>query len=667
MKTALFTPISPTHARRTAPLLLILLLVFALASCLGGGGGSGGGSGGSGNASAKSTLVEKYQWHINNTGQANFGGNAGAKGIDLNLAPLNGKVSGKGVLVNVVDSGLELTHEDLAANIVTGSDDLRDGVGGDQDPSPSAEDTAADGDHGTSVAGLIAMIDNDYGGIGVAPQSSLIAYNILASGVSQNSTNFAASLSKGDVVNLSLGASPGYVQVPDQDLDELIHTGLNQGRNGKGRVFIKAAGNGFATENDSYECKKLSTELKQSCETANDDSLNSLPIVVVAAVNANGEKSSYSTTGSAIWVSGLGGEFGYGDDISEKTGLYFQDTSTGEYDISIWGDVVSNLGMAMLTTDVSGCKHGLSREFSFSGNASNLPKNLFEYSFANSSPTPHPDNPNCNYTSTFNGTSAATPTVSGVVALMLEANPQLTHWDVRHILAKTSRKIDADHSLSTSSSNHKLSLGWITNDAGYHFSDWFGFGLVDAAKAVEMASTYTSYIQASQAQDTSYDSTPGNGFFVNASTAGVTDKINVSQQGEVLHLTIRPVISGPPGSSRSNALYAGRDVQIELTSPGGTTCVAQGAGHGHNTGETSSSPIQIGGSNYYVVYSLAPNSDQRLACNAFYGESIQGDWTIRVMDLFDSSDGGTKAGNSGNNYGGKLFHWSLDITYKPET
>src|SRR5262249_15138039 len=44
-----------------------------------------------------------------------------------------------------------------------------------------------------------------------------------------------------------------------------------------------------------------------------------------------------------------------------------------------------------------------------------------------------------NYTSRFNGTSAAAPLVTGVIALMLEANPNLTYRDVQEILVRSSR------------------------------------------------------------------------------------------------------------------------------------------------------------------------------------------------------------------------------------
>ena len=59
--------------------------------------------------------------------------------------------------------------------------------------------------------------------------------------------------------------------------------------------------------------------------------------------------------------------------------------------------------------------------------------------------------PDDDYTSRFGGTSAAAPLVSGVIALMLEANPNLTWRDVQEILVRSSRQ------------NDDLDESWITN------------------------------------------------------------------------------------------------------------------------------------------------------------------------------------------------------------
>ncbi|ELR11151.1 peptidase, S8/S53 subfamily protein [Acanthamoeba castellanii str. Neff] len=80
---------------------------------------------------------------------------------------------------------------------------------------------------------------------------------------------------------------------------------------------------------------------------------------------------------------------------------------------------------------------------------------------------------NCN--TRFGGTSAAAPMISGVVALMLEANPNLGWRDVQDILIRTARKNDA------------TDPGWVNNGAGLHVNHKYGFGLVSASAAVVRA------------------------------------------------------------------------------------------------------------------------------------------------------------------------------------
>jgi len=82
------------------------------------------------------------------------------------------------------------------------------------------------------------------------------------------------------------------------------------------------------------------------------------------------------------------------------------------------------------------------------------------------------------------GTSYSSPLVSGVIALMLEANPDLTWRDVQGILAETSRPIT--HNIYDDESR-------TTNGAGLSHSNLYGFGLVDAMGAVTAAEKWVSY------------------------------------------------------------------------------------------------------------------------------------------------------------------------------
>jgi hypothetical protein len=85
-----------------------------------------------------------------------------------------------------------------------------------------------------------------------------------------------------------------------------------------------------------------------------------------------------------------------------------------------------------------------------------------------------------NFVSSFGGTSSACPVVAGVAALVLSANPDLTAQDVKRLLQETADKIvdrDADPQLG-------MRLGTYDTNG---FSQWFGYGKVNAFKAVQAA------------------------------------------------------------------------------------------------------------------------------------------------------------------------------------
>lgn len=98
------------------------------------------------------------------------------------------------------------------------------------------------------------------------------------------------------------------------------------------------------------------------------------------------------------------------------------------------------------------------------------------------------------YTSTFNGTSAATPVVSGVVALMLDANPNLGWRDVQDILALSASHTGTAIGAGTSATEKQawqLLGGTQWNGGGAMFSQSYGFGMVDAFAAVRMAEAWS--------------------------------------------------------------------------------------------------------------------------------------------------------------------------------
>lgn len=240
------------------------------------------------------------QWHLKNTGQIGATGVPGAVGEDINVEPVWLSATprtGNGIRIAIVDDGLEIGHEDLAANIaatglsynyVTGSAD----PGYDHDPS----DTTSG--HGTAVAGIVAARDlNGLGVRGAAPRANLVGYNLL-----QYSTlsNEADAMTRGSPnVHIS---SNSWGSNDDGNLHEstslwrnAIDAGLANGRNGLGTIYTWAAGNGGyvpPVDNSNY-----------------DGQANHHGVIAVASVNDQGKQSSYSEPGANIWISAPGGEF----------------------------------------------------------------------------------------------------------------------------------------------------------------------------------------------------------------------------------------------------------------------------------------------------------------------------------------------------------------------
>lgn len=82
---------------------------------------------------------------------------------------------------------------------------------------------------------------------------------------------------------------------------------------------------------------------------------------------------------------------------------------------------------------------------------------------------------------------------AAVIALMLEANKNLTWRDVQHIIVRTSnpRGLQADD--------------WMTNGAGYQVSHVFGFGLMDALQLTHVSKTWKTVPEQKRCSDSADD------------------------------------------------------------------------------------------------------------------------------------------------------------------
>jgi hypothetical protein len=161
------------------------------------------------------------------------------------------------------------------------------------------------------------------------------------------------------------------------------------------------------------------------------------------------------------------------------------------------------------------------------------------------------------------------------------------------------------------------------NASGQWFSNWYGFGSVDAAAAVTMAKNYTSYLPAVQTATKSLIYTSTN-TVPRPSVTGSTMTFSMSPTFTVVEQVVLKL-----NITASPALTCN---QIELTSPSGTKSIILNAANGLNSG------------GYYQT-SL---SNVNFLSNAFYGETASGSWVLRFLDLCDSSDRTVISSSSGS-------------------
>jgi len=227
------------------------------------------------------------------------------------------------------------------------------------------------------------------------------------------------------------------------------------------------------------------------------------------------------------------------------------------------------------------------------------------------------------------GTSWAAPMVSGVVALMLETNPNLTWRDVKYILAKTAVQIDHGNQQKRPSIIIKgvnVEQGWTTNAAEFTFHNAYGFGLVDTKDAVELAKVYRSdnlgdFVKYDGLTSSTLDMSihPNNLYesTINQSISGIIEAVKVKIYIESEHIS---------------------DLSFALVSPSETRSVIL--------------------SPFNAIESIEDGYFE-LSSNAFYGETMQGEWKIEVYDhLIDSTK--QDRSDTSNNVT-RLNSWSLKL------
>lgn len=528
------------------------------------------------------------QWHLYSNGQSTFSQRGSSEGADLKMVKaINTSTNGKGIRIAISDTGLDVNHEDLFENILESECRNYDLNGpsylGDPTPSTGSATEA----HGTMVAGIIAAVEQNKIGIrGIAPKAQIAGFKYLGTELSKDKV-IDQTAGDFDIFNYSYGALQCSISSVTRDQIDALKWGTENLRNGKGAIYIKAAGNEWSGILSNCNSTIIDADKKYYYGNTNFEALNTLPyLIVVGALGSNGKTASYSTPGANLWVVAPGGE-----------------------------DGIKN--PAILTTDLSGCKMGVA--------TSRAPEGRFDS---------NPElNHNCNYTSRMRGSSAATPMVSGAVALILSVNPELSWREVKYILAKSSDKPLSPSAVSHHPRSNRMpegfiyQEGWTTNKAGHSFHNWYGFGSVNIDRAIEMATNYDSKNSAfkDQLRSTTINTTHESVYksIVKKPIADFTN-MGVEDSQTVLHdLIIESVqleISVDHESSQ--------DLAIELYSPSGTKSIVVNPSNG------------ITDRNFV---------SELFGTNAFYGEKALGTWKIRVIDA------------EKNQIEGSLIEWGLRI------
>ena len=298
--------------------------------------------------------------------------------------------TGAGVVVAVVDSGVNYDHLDLADHLWDGGAEFPhhgyDIVNGDDDPMD-------DKGHGTHVAGIVCGDGTSGSQTGVAPDATLMCVKTTAADGFGGAVNIAGGMEWAvehgcDLINLSQGMAGAGIA--DKEIFRRTCTAILDA----GIVALVCAGNEGNVFLQMVYPIPNNVRVPASCpppyldpdQMANPGPLSC--VVAVGAVNYNDAAADFTSQGPVTW----------------------QDTEFGDY--------AYNPGIGLIRPDV--CAPGV---------------NIKSLDYNNTS----------GYT-TMDGTSQATPCVAGIVALMLQKNPELTPAQICQILEETSVKLTPNKS-----------------------------------------------------------------------------------------------------------------------------------------------------------------------------------------------------------------------------
>ena len=209
----------------------------------------------------------------------------------------------------------------------------------------------------------------------------------------------------------------------------------------------------------------------------------------------------------------------------------------------------------------------------------------------------------------FNSTHAATPVVSGVAALIRSANSSLSWRDMKLILAASARQNDPDN---TGWEDGALQYGSAPSDPQYYsFNHEYGFGVVDAKGAVDLATNWTLV---PALIETTANSTGA----AKRVQAGFSPESSITMGSAVEFIEFVEI-----NANFNHPSF--RDLQVELVSPSGTVSVLSVPYKDFFTSSTRK------------AHALRGNF--RFGSARHLGEDPAGEWRLRINQLFSGPPG----------------------------
>ena len=202
--------------------------------------------------------------------------------------------NGSGITVAVLDTGIDLDHEDLMDNLVEGYDLINEGGNGDDDHG-----------HGTHVAGIIAAVGgNGVGVAGIAPRAHLMPVKVMASDGKGSFDNiiigmrYAMDSGQVQIMNLSL-SSYYYSSLLEKQIEEAESAGI---------LIISSAGN---EGSDAPSYPAAFEETLSVAALSQDESAVYSKGANLASYSNYGDTISLGAPGSSLYSTIRGGGYGY--------------------------------------------------------------------------------------------------------------------------------------------------------------------------------------------------------------------------------------------------------------------------------------------------------------------------------------------------------------------